>query len=440
MSFALKVFASLVIVAAVAGLSPVIIIPGDGGNQLEARLDKEGVAEDRLIDSPPFVTSLVFASNTMRTYGDCPLRRDWYRLWLDVWELARSLKCWADNIQLHFDPISRKNQNAPGVQTRVPGWGETSSVEYLDPSWSAWVLKDVGNYFHTMVSKMVDSWGFVRGQSVRAAPYDFRFAPPSQGSYFARLKSLIEETRRANSNSPVTLISHSMGGLFALHFLNQMTDEWKREHIKRFVPIGTPWAGTTIAFNIFAAGYDLGISAVDPKIIRAEQRSYETGAELLPHPSLWHPKDSVFLSTPKRNFTSQDYGQFFDALKFPVGKINHDNVVHLTDNLTFPGVNVLCIYSKGVETMAELIYDDDDNFVNGEQPKRRRFGDGDGSVNLESLKLCENWKGSETVISDETSLDKDLRFSVTVKVFEGINHADTIKDARVLEYLKHFIE
>ena len=40
---------------------------------------------------------------------------------------------------------------------------------------------------------------------------------------------------------------------------------------------GTPWAGTTIAFNIFAAGYDLGISAVDPKIIRAEQRSYETG-------------------------------------------------------------------------------------------------------------------------------------------------------------------
>ena len=50
---------------------------GDGGNQLEARLDKEGVAEDPLIDSPPFVTSLVFASNTMRTYGDCPLRREW---------------------------------------------------------------------------------------------------------------------------------------------------------------------------------------------------------------------------------------------------------------------------------------------------------------------------------------------------------------------------
>lgn len=410
---------------------------GDGGNQLEARLDKEGVAQDPLINTPPLVTSLVFASNVMQTYDDCPLRRDWYRLWLDVWELARSLKCWAENIQLHYDLESGQNRNSPGVETRVLGWGETSTVEYLDPSWTAWALKDVGNYFGVMISKMVDSWGFERGKTVRAAPYDFRFAPPSQISYFTRLKSLIEETREANSNTPVTLISHSLGGLFALYFLNSMTDEWKRENIKLFVPIGTPWAGTTIAFNIFAAGYDLGISAIDAKVIRAEQRSYETGAELLPQPTLWQPNDTIFLSTPKRNFTVRNYDEFFDALKFPVGKINHDSVVHLTDELTFPGVDVVCVYSRGVETMAELIYDDDDDFLNGEQPDRRRLGDGDGSVNLESLKLCETWKANESVKTDPAN--RNQRFKVTTKVFDGINHADTIKSERVLGYLKRHL-
>ena len=42
---------------------------------------------------------------------------------------------------------------------------------------------------------------------------------------------------------------------------------------------------------------------------------------------------------------------------FPGTEVAHDKKLHLL---------------LGVETMAELIYDDDDNFVNGEQPKRRR--------------------------------------------------------------------
>jgi hypothetical protein len=41
--------------------------------------------------------------------------------------------------------------------------------------------------------------------------------------------------------------------------------------------------------------------------------------------------------------------------------------------------------------MSRLIYDDDDDFLNGEQPNRYEFADGDGSVNIVSLNLCENW-------------------------------------------------
>lgn len=436
-------------------LHPIIIIPGDGGNQLEARLNKpESGAASSPFSTPPLISSLSFASNVMKNADECPTKSDWYRLWLDVWQLGRStaLKCWADNIQIHYDAETGKSHNTPGVETRVPGWGQTDSVEYLDPSWSAWILKDVGNYFGTFVTAMVDSLGYERGKSIRAAPYDFRFAPYSQEAYFRRLKLLIEDTRSLNSGSPVILVSHSLGGLFALHFLNRMTAEWKRDNVKLFVPIGTPWAGTVVAFNIFAAGYDMGIKVIDPKIIRSEQRSYETGAQLLPHPTLWRPSDEIFLSTPRRNFTANDYDAFFEALRFPIGKINHDSSLKdmgdVGDRLPSPGVDVACVYSKGVRTMARLIYEDDARFLEGEQPSSYEYSDGDGSVNLDSLRLCHQWQlgahldhmnNDFSSSSSSSPSFSSSSTSVTVKVFDGIDHGATIKDTQIIEYLKTLV-
>ena len=61
--------------------------------------------------------------------------------------------------------------NNVGVQTRVPGFGQTDTVEYLDGT-SYPVVK----YFAPMVDYLV-ALGYERGVSVRAAPYDFRYAP-----------------------------------------------------------------------------------------------------------------------------------------------------------------------------------------------------------------------------------------------------------------------
>ena len=59
--------------------------------------------------------------------------------------------------------------NAPGVTTRTPGFGGTNTVEYLDTD-------NLIKYMAPLVQSMV-SWGYERGLSVRAAPYDFRYAP-----------------------------------------------------------------------------------------------------------------------------------------------------------------------------------------------------------------------------------------------------------------------
>ena len=92
----------------------------------------------------------------------------------------------------------------------------------------------------------------------------------------------------------MTLISHSMGGLFGLYFLQQQTQDWKNRHINKFIPLNTPWRGAVIQLNTYArwcfsiflkalylflslfSGYNLGIDIIDPLVIRHEQRSYET--------------------------------------------------------------------------------------------------------------------------------------------------------------------
>ncbi|OUC49639.1 Lecithin:cholesterol acyltransferase [Trichinella nativa] len=128
--------------------SPVII--GDGGNQLEARLNK-----------------------TETVHYFCQKKTsDYFTLWLNLELLVPFvLDCWVDNMRLEYDEITGKTSNSPGVDIRVPGWGNTTTVEFIDPSGVGY-----GDYFSKLINKLV-TWGYTRGVDVRAAPYDFRKAP-----------------------------------------------------------------------------------------------------------------------------------------------------------------------------------------------------------------------------------------------------------------------
>lgn len=87
--------------------------------------------------------------------------------------------------------------------------------------------------------------GGVRNVSIRGSPYDFRFAPSSvyYGSWLAKMTSLVEETYLMNLNSRVTLLSHSMGCLYTLWFLNQKSQEWKDKYIAKWIPTAGVFGG-----------------------------------------------------------------------------------------------------------------------------------------------------------------------------------------------------
>jgi len=361
-------------------LSPVVIVPGDGSNQLEAKLDKA--------TSPHFY---------------CSTKADWFRLWLNLEILVPGvIDCWCDNIRLVVNNSTGAASNVPGVEVRVPGWGSTEGLEELDPT-----IGSSTAAFYYMVQALQEA-GYEKNVTLRGAPYDFRYTPDSDLAYGVALKALIEETSKATGEA-VTLISHSMGGLQTLYFLNQQTKAWKSQYIRHWIAISAPWIGAAKEMRLFATGDSEGLP-VSANTIRGEQRSYETNHWLFPNAAAGF--QSVIVRTDKRNYTAADYEDFFDDIGYSVGKLVLPRVLKLIpDPLTGPGVPVTCMYSHGVKTPAQFVYKDDFDTTPEEID-----GDGDGTVNIDSLSVCAQWASTQ----NET---------VSTMTFDGVDHTGMITNA-----------
>ncbi|XDV53117.1 hypothetical protein PO909_021700 [Leuciscus waleckii] len=341
---------------------PVVLIPGDLGNQLEAKLDK------------PSVVHYICYKKT----------NDYFTLWLNLELLVPvAIDCWIDNMRLLYNRSTHLTEAPPGVDVRVPGFGKTYSLEYLDPS-----KRSVGMYFFTIVQALVD-WGYTRDDDVRGAPYDWRKAPNDNKEYFLRLQQMIEEMAN-KAGGPVVLIAHSMGNMYTLYFLNHQPQAWKDRYIKAFVSLGPPWAGVAKTLRVMATGDNNRIPVISPVKIRTQQRTAVSTVWLLPYAHSW-PKDMVLVSTPNTSYTVQDYQRFFKDIDYEDGWAMRKDTEPLVSALQPPGVPVHCLYGSGIPTAQGFNYtnfpDVDPTVING---------DGDGTVNLLSSTQCKRWKSQQT--------------------------------------------
>lgn len=78
-------------------------------------------------------------------------------------------------MKLTYNNITRTTSNTPGVETGLPKWGDTDEMEWVD---STPVVDnyDYGAYFHYIAAALVKR-GYVRGDTLFGAPYDFRKGP-----------------------------------------------------------------------------------------------------------------------------------------------------------------------------------------------------------------------------------------------------------------------
>ncbi|CAL1538478.1 unnamed protein product [Lymnaea stagnalis] len=347
---------------------PVILVPGDGGSQLVARLNKTDTR------------SFLCRKSTS----------DYESIWINLEELIPGvLSCFVDNMRLIYDPVTRKTSNSPGVDIRTIGFGGTDSVEWLDPSPTSHLIPFM-SYFYHIVKDLV-AIGYTRGVSVRGAPFDFRKAPNEMSDYYTDVKNLIEDTYLKNNKTKVVIVAHSMGNPVFLYFLNNQLQDWKDQYIHAFITLAGVWGGAIKPLRLMASGDSLGVVLVKPTIVREEQRSMPSTAFLMPSDQFWKPSE-VLVVTDKKNYTVADYKEYFNDLNFTDGYEMRRDTENLIRDLKPPDVTVHCLHGSGVDTPDVLL------FGEGQFPDTYPSdipGDGDGTVNIRSLLGCLRWQGQQ---------------------------------------------
>lgn len=283
-------------------------MPGCGGNQLEAKLNKPK------------------AVNFM-----CWLQSDVYRIWLDPGQMVPVLvDCWADNMKLSYDNMTRTTKNSPGVNITVPGWGTVQTMDVVDPTP---VINnfDFGFYFYYITTALRAN-GY-DSHNMLGAPYDFRKGPSEfkifsscscrkenmhlplfrtdeNKKWFRKVQELAEDAYERNDRQRVTFVAHSMGGLMVLQFLKQMTREWKETYVKQIITMSTPWGGSVQSLQAVSVGYDFKSPMVSNAVMKEVQETCPSLVWLLPSPNFWKSNETLIKTTNKQ-YSVANLDQFF---------------------------------------------------------------------------------------------------------------------------------
>lgn len=378
---------------------PVIFVPGDGGNQIYAKLNK-----------------------TSRPHYICDLTtKDYYELWLNL-ELITPyvIECLVDNLRLVYNNKTKMTENSPGVDILIKNFGLTDSVEYIDSS-----KLSITTYFGAIADALVKNAGYVRGLNLKGAPYDWRKAPNELHEFFMNLTKLVEETYYQNKGLKVILVAHSMGNPVLLYWLNNYVHlAWKEKFIKKFVSLAGVWGGAAKPVRLMSSGDNLDILVVKPLTARPYQRSATSTAFLMPSSKFWGA-DEILVQTPNRNYTVNDYEQFFNDINYKTGHELRENTKDLIYDLNPPDVEVHALYGIDVKTPAGFIWKNQKSFPDS-QPTVV-YGDGDGTVNLRSLYGFKHWIGKQ----------KQPIFN---KEFSGSDHLGILKNPDMIAYILNLLK
>ena len=382
-------------VTGVAGVRPVVIIPGATESRLYARVDHS-----------------IFDNS--KCLNDNIPDNEWFMVYL---QQNITFNCTASILAIHYDEELDQHYNSPGVEVDVEVTGGLESI--ISPT------EDVSQMeYAAHVLDMLKTKGHISYLNIHGLNYDWRAAINELNMTYDEWKQLIEETYSRNGNERVVIVGHSMGGLIGTYFLRIMKPEWKAKYIHKYVPVSADFLGSILGLTVFPGfpfpykagqyGHGIGVSLY-MNLITQQIVSLTPGyINNLPNIIARKDKDTVMMQLPDRNLTIGNYDDLFHLLDLPPGLLQYYKKHRdLTNNNEHPGVNVSCLYSLGLPTPNKFAYESWKDFpaspVIG-------IGTGDLMVEEESLAACKEWADDE-------------RFSFKLKILDATiaDHVTTFK-------------
>lgn len=279
------------------------------------------------------------------------------------------------------------------------------------------ILNTTAYAYMNKLVEVLKEIGYVSGQDLRGAPFDFRRSPDLNKDLVPSIKSMIEQMHSINDKS-VILMSHSSGSRLTYYFLKQMSEEWKDKYVRSFISIAGSFGGSVGTLVAVVSGqYDGPFGLKQEKSIELH-RSFPGFLFDSPHAEAFN--DTTIFKYDGKNYSAADMIEILKIIGHKDGVKQWPKIDNLIPDMRDPGVDLICIKGKGLPTWENIVFTEP---YTERAPKPDIIrGDGDGVVNAISADVCKRWNGRKN--------------PPTFADYENIKHLDMVTNYDVLSFVQ----
>ena len=270
-------------------------------------LPTTGIAQTRtpLVLIPGYIsTKLLVTVENQTVAPDCPANGTFGSWFLSDQSNGFSHACRDKLMTLVYNrqpsvPMAQRFSEQPGVTVTIMDYGKIESCPCP---------------FYEDLYALLEANGYTRNLDIRVAGYDWRLTPDMDG-FLQRTIGLIEQTYADNGNTPVHLLAHSNGPLYAQYLLTHTSQAWKNKFIHGFTSIAGNLPGQGLLYSWLFTGFNINdvsypVDAASAKVSALMFQSHPATYMSASDPAVFKNQE-VVVQAGSAIYTPQHYRKLF---------------------------------------------------------------------------------------------------------------------------------